>query len=611
NALRTAHSELGKSNDQNEWMSVTASVTNNTNDSLAIIYEVLEGSLSEIKTAGTLLMENDKQIEKFEEQLNILATTLAEVRKEYHQTIQDMSEKLRKLRDRKSNLQDELAQERAITERRSSEQARLEEEIASLQAKLEQGLKQSSEEATKYIRFLEQVARETPDPRKSTEIRNVCQMLQRTSGELMQLVEAEKTWRTNYNEISKQLEELQMRRKYERAHFKKMQNQLQNAFNHEKDLIENKQNEIIEKLQDELQMRKTIIANPTSNPSPNSNSNSNTNANANANANANPDTKVNVNVNTNANANVNVNATTNVNSSNNDTRLAQLEEALMEAHIQIRDKDEEIREMTNTLNSLTSQSPILLSGVTANIVTEQDALHNKGGDKSRNKNAISSVSATPHLRKCRQIIGDLTAVIRPSNSPTEHSVDIAKSKVYFLKKKEKKIHLKRFSKTHNTQIQKKDGIDILNNRLKIVQHDQEVMEKKLHKLLSKYIELGGNKDDVDLFVNDDSTVYSLFLFLFVCLFKTGPKLSLAVANEQKQDGKRESSHLSPHSSGKNVEEQKRRESMDAIRAILEKQERIESEKEVLDPLKKEVGGYIQLLVFQLFLHNQYSYPNNI
>ncbi|ETO18084.1 hypothetical protein RFI_19207, partial [Reticulomyxa filosa] len=122
--LRVSLNELIKSTDSNEWQSMTNSMCNHLGESLSAVCQALEATLGEVKSAGMLLMENDKQIEGFEEQLNALATTLVEARKDYHQKVQDMSEKIRRLRDRKSNLQDELRQERAIAEKRSSEQAR-------------------------------------------------------------------------------------------------------------------------------------------------------------------------------------------------------------------------------------------------------------------------------------------------------------------------------------------------------------------------------------------------------------------------------------------------------------------------------------------------------
>ncbi|ETO13822.1 viral A-type inclusion protein [Reticulomyxa filosa] len=230
----------------------------------------------------------------------------------------------------------------------------------------------------KYIKPLEQIANDMHDVEKSTEITDACEFLQKLSGELRHIVETEKKWRFKYSEVSRQLEELQMRRKYEQSHFKKTHKQLQNAFNHEKDVIENKHNALMERLQDELQMCKT--------------------------------------------------ANVRLSKFDIESRLEQLEESLTESQMQIRDKDEEIREMTEALDNMTfrmseleqdnARLQVLAAGV------EQTTLSEPVGHALPEKGYEFDASFASELRKCYEIIENLTSTLALHDAPVNGDIDI-------------------------------------------------------------------------------------------------------------------------------------------------------------------------------------------
>ncbi|ETO09336.1 hypothetical protein RFI_28053, partial [Reticulomyxa filosa] len=69
---------------------------------------------------------------------------------------------------------------------------------------------------------------------------------------------------------------------------------------------------------------------------------------------------------------------------------------------------------------------------------------------------------------------------------------------------------------------------------------------------------------------------------------TEPKLSTMKVPEAKQDGKRESNHLTSEHTNENDEVAKRRASVNAVRTILEDQEKRKSAVESTDPLQREV-----------------------
>ena len=128
-ALRTGASEMAKSDDKTEWLSITTSINRNADTSLNLIHNVLEESLKEIKTAGILLMQNDKQIERSQQHLAFLTDSLEKERKKYQNDIENYAVVIRKEKDKTAYLNEQLHQERTLSERRSSEVRRLEKEI--------------------------------------------------------------------------------------------------------------------------------------------------------------------------------------------------------------------------------------------------------------------------------------------------------------------------------------------------------------------------------------------------------------------------------------------------------------------------------------------------
>eukprot|EP01084_Bolivina_argentea_P036776 68002_1 len=135
-ALRNGASEMSKLDDKTEWLSIVTSINRNANTSLTLIHATLEESLKEIKTAGILLMQNDKQIERYQQQLQFLTKSLEKQREKYHDDVEKYCLEIRKEKDKNIYLNEELQHERTITERRSSQVERLEKEIEEYSSRL-------------------------------------------------------------------------------------------------------------------------------------------------------------------------------------------------------------------------------------------------------------------------------------------------------------------------------------------------------------------------------------------------------------------------------------------------------------------------------------------
>eukprot|EP01083_Nonionella_stella_P162223 532342_1 len=290
-AMRNGASEMAKSDDKSEWLSVTTSIARNAEESLKLIQDTLDESLKEIQTAGILLMQNDKQIERYQEQLAFLTSSLEAQRKKYHDDVESYSLQIRKAKDRNAHLNEERHHQRGLNERRNNEVRRLQREAQELTQRFENKMNDEILNASsEYADILLVIGDE-----------NVSSRLRAHFNHFESCFASESELRFKCSELSRHLDESKLRRQYEKCNYKKKLEQIRNSWDQEKMNIENRHNMLIEKLQDEIQLWRSTNG-----------------------------------------------------SSNFDVQVAmeQMEDALHEAHIQIRDKDDEIEELRSELAHL-------------------------------------------------------------------------------------------------------------------------------------------------------------------------------------------------------------------------------------------------------------------
>lgn len=466
-ALRNGASEIAKSDDKTEWLSITTSINRNADKSLTLIHQTLEESLREIKTAGILLMQNDKQIERYQEQLRFLTSTLDKERIKYHDDIEMYSGELRKQKDQNAYLNEELQHERAVSDRRQVEVRRGEKEIEELTQRLD-GQTNKEILQNKELKSILSIIYQSKDEQITDDMK---QLLSSHFNQFESCYASEQELRYKCKELSRHLDDSKMRRQYEKCNYKKKIEQMKNSWDQEKIGIENRHNMLIEKLQDEIQLWRSTNG-----------------------------------------------------SSNFDVQVAmeQMEDALHEAHIQIRDKDDEIQELRDQLQTI------------------QIDQHQKGG-----------ITIDPNDEESKQLIHQATTTTSAATSTLSTKQQQQQQEPLKVVEMRKGMELYQFLYNNLTELQETTGhemheslvflnelkhelelyggllserdyaIEILENRLNISQNATQSINQKYNKLRHKFLKDDDDSDNVSEISDLDVFIKHIFVFLFLfkfCMF---------------------------------------------------------------------------------------------
>ena len=260
-------------------LAVLSPIQTRINEELDIVHGTLIDTINEIQTAGTLLMQNDRQIERYQNELNVINGSLHDLRHRYHSSVEHYELTVRKLKDRETKLKEQLSTERGITERRTKEVKRLETETNKLNKRLQEHHTLTNPKdfvnIFNNIRYLktkfttngnrnDKITIDFEQNQKIVEvIENIERQVTRKMEEFDLAQASEHELRFRANEASRQLEDSKMRREFDKANWKKKNELLKNGFEHEKSLIENRHNEELEKLQDENQLLRATNGNST------------------------------------------------------------------------------------------------------------------------------------------------------------------------------------------------------------------------------------------------------------------------------------------------------------------------------------------------------------
>ena len=456
-ALRNGASEMSKSDDKVEWLSITTSINRNVDQSLNLIHKTLEESLREIKTAGKLLMQNDRQIEHYQEQLKFLTESLDKERQKYFHDSEVYSSEIHKVKDEISRYTEELQQERVIVERRSVEVRRLEKENSALTKRLENKMQRDILE-NGDLKLLMRTLRESPLVDEKME-----NLLTSTFNHFESCFMSERELRYKCKELSRHLDDSKMRRQYEKCNYKKKVEQIKNSRDQEKIGIENRHNLLVEKLQDEIQLWRSTNG-----------------------------------------------------SSNFDVQVAmeQMEDALHEAHIQIRDKDEEIdelREEVLTLQSEQKEVNMLLDPMETEMKQREEPTGTATGTETGNGNAsgngtangskykLDAIEMRKGLELYEFIYGNLEEIER------EQQCDLRESFV-LLKQLKHELEL------YGGLLSERDtAIHILEDRLSISQNAEHSFRSKYNKIRHKLLAQDDDSDNLSAVSHlEVHAIYSIF-----------------------------------------------------------------------------------------------------
>lgn len=451
-ALRNGASEIAKSDDKSEWLSITTSINRNADDCLRIIHQTLQQSMTEIKTAGILLMQNDKQIEKYQEQIKFLTSSLDKERQKYHDDIEMYSGELRKQKDQNAHLNEELQHERGITDRRSAEVRRGEKQIDELEKRLDNKTNKEILQNKELDAILNAINKSS-DPAITDTIK---QLLSSHFNQFESCYASEQELRYKCKELSRHLDDSKMRRQYEKMNYKKKIEQMKNSWDQEKVGIENRHNMLIEKLQDEIQLWRS----------------------------------------------------TNGSLSNFDVQVAmeQMEDALHEAHIQIRDKDDEIDELRDQLQLIHqehNQRLIIDPNEEDRKESEPSNINSNGNILSSNgdKRQLSVVEMRKGMELYQFLYNNLSEIA------DSRSIDMHESLVLL-------NELKHELELYGGLLSERDyAIEILENRLNISQNATQTINDKYNKLRHKFLKDDDDSDNVSE-ISDLDVIFITFVFCF-------------------------------------------------------------------------------------------------